>query len=378
MYNLYLTCPRGLEEVTRSDIARHINGDILIEQGGIKFTGDIRTVYTVNLYSRTGMYLLLRTAQAKVSNYNQIYEFFSSQRWDRIIKTSQTFAIRARVMSDNFSNTNLCTLKAKDGIVDQIKSKKGIRPSIDKKSPDISIFIFIKGDSIKVYLNTSGDPLFKRGYRSKIHKASMNEALAAGIVLLSGWNSNYAFYDPMCGSGTIPIEAALIAKNIPPGLYRKAFGFENWNDFDQDIWKSIIKNSRESIISKRPSIFGSDIIKKNIELSIKSAKLIGLGRDISFSEADIKSFNPSSDRGTVVVNPPYGQRLGEILNLKDLYGAIGDIFKSNCAGHDAFVFTANADLAKSIGLRTKKRTILYNGKLESRLLYYPIMKGSYG
>ena len=378
MYSLYLTCPRGLEEITSEDISKHVSGKVSIETGGIKFSGDLSTIYKVNLQSRTGMYLLRMESYGSVSTYNQIYDFFSSYDWENIINPSQTFSIRARIKSDLFTNTNLCTLKAKDGIVDKIKSKKGLRPSIDKRNPDISIFIFIKKNIIKVYLNSSGNPLFKRGYRSKIHKASMNEALAAGIVLLSGWNNKYDFYDPMCGSGTIPIEAALIAKNIPPGLYRKGFGFENWKDFDKELWNSIVKKSRESIVSRRPSIYGSDIFQKNIDLSIKSANSIGLGRDISFKQNDIKNFKANNNKGTVVVNPPYGQRLGEMIKLKDLYSCLGDIFKKKCSGHDAYVFTANSNLAKCIGLRTKKRIILYNGKLESRLLYYPISDGSYG
>jgi len=378
MHDLYLTCPLGLEEITKTDIAKYVKSDILIENGGIKFSGDLESLYRVNLYSRTGMYLLLKIDESYVTTYDNIYDFFAGIRWDKIIKPSQTFAIRGRIKSNRFSNTNLCTLKSKDAIVDIIKDRCGTRPSIDKQSPDISIFLFIKDNKISVYLNSSGLPLFKRGYRSIIHKASLNESLAAGIILLSNWDRKNEFYDPMCGSGTFSIEAALIGKNIPPGWYRKKFGFENWTDFNKKIWLDVRDDARSSIIREGPPIFGSDILARNVTLSIKNANKINIYKDINFYQQDILDFKSSNSYGTIIVNPPYGYRLGDAHELKSLYRELGNVFKKKCIGHDVYVFTANNELSKLIGLRTKKRTILYNGKLDSRLLYYPIREGKYG
>ena len=231
---------------------------------------------------------------------------------------------------------------------------------------------------LSIYLNSTGLPLFKRGYRTQIHKAALNESLAAGIILLSNWDRTSSFYDIMCGFGTIPLEAAMIAYNIAPGLYRKHYAFQKWDDYDSKLWDKVLLEAKEKIaINKNLKIFGSDHIKHNIDISIKSATNLNVVDCITFSKLDINKFAPHSNSGTIIVNPPYGNRIGPNNKIKGLYKNLGDVFKNNCSGHDVFIFTGNLDAAKSIGLRTKRRTILKNGKIDCRLLYYPISSGKF-
>ena len=378
MNNFFLTCPRGLEEVTANDINQHINDTPIIKKGGISFFGDTSDMYKINLYSRTGMYLLKKLLFFKAKNFDYFYRKIFHYEWEKIIDCSKSFSIRIKSKSNFFENSGYTTLKAKDAIVDRIRKKTGKRPSIDKLNSDVKIFIIIKDDDIKIFIDSSGRPLFMRGYRSKIHKASLNECLAAGLVLLSNWNKVSPFYDLMCGSGTIPIEAAMIAHNIPPGIKRKRFAFQLWPDFDQTLWQKTIEHAKSNInLDLKVEINGSDSIKKNINLAVESSKKIGLHDKINFSREDLENFKCQSEKGVIILNPPYGLRLGDEKKLQDLYQKIGDVFKNECPGFDAYIFTHNKILAKSVGLRTKRKFILKNGQLDCRLLYYPMQDGKF-
>ena len=379
MNEYFITCPRGLEEVTAKDITSHIQCNPTQKKGGVSFKGTLEDMYKINLYTRTGMYVLKKITQFKANNFNTVYKNTFDCNWEDIIGCEKTFLIRTKVKSSIFENSGFVTLKIKDAIVDKIKKKKNKRPNINKINPDVKIFIYIKDDEFKIYIDSSGRPLFMRGYRSRIHKASLNECLAAGIVLLSNWDLKSSFYDPMCGSGTIPIEAAMIAFNIPPNILRERFAFQLWDDYDIKLWKKILSNSRGKIkIDNSIKIFGSDNIYKNIKLSTESAKKIKLDKFISFSKKDLIEFSSNSEKGVIIVNPPYGIRLGTEEKLQSLYSSIGDVFKNKCAGFDAYIFTHNKNLAKFVRLRTKRKIILKNGQLDCRLLYYPMKKGSFG
>ena len=378
MNEYFLTCPRGLEEVTAIDVNQHINDAPEIKKGGIKFFGDLADLYKVNLYSRTGMYLLKKLLSFKATNFDFLYKKVLHYKWEEILNSSQNFSIRTKVKSKYFDNSGYTTLKIKDAIVDRIRNKTGKRPNIDKENSDVKIFVIIKNDNVNIFIDSSGRPLFMRGYRSKIHKASLNECLAAGLVLLSKWDYKTPFYDLMCGSGTIPIEAAMIAFNIPPGILRKQFGFQLWPDYNQKLWNSIILKSKKSIkINNNIKIFGSDMFQKNIILSNDSAKKIGVNEGIKFKKNTIEHFESKETKGVIILNPPYGIRLGDEINLQSLYKQIGDVFKNKCSGFDAYIFTHNKSLAKFVGLRTKRKFILKNGQLDCRLLYYPMQDGKY-
>jgi len=330
------------------------------------------------MYSRTGMFDLKKLFFLEANNYNDLYKKIFEYPWHKIINSKKTFSIRSKINSDLYTNSNFTTLKIKDGIVDSIKNKLGTRPSIDRYNPNIRFFIFINNNKVKIYMDSSGDPLFMRGYRTKIHKAALNESLAAGLVLHSSWNKKDNFYDIMCGSGTIPIEAALIAFNIPPRILRDEYAFKKWDDYDSQLWESLKKNAKSNInLDDKIKIYGSDILGKNIDLCIQSLEKLDLMDRVKFSKKDLNDFSPDSNSGTIIINPPYGERIGEQFNLKLLYKQLGDKFKKDCSGHDAYVFTGNPNLSKQIGLRTKKRIILKNGTIDCRLLFYPMQSGSY-
>ena len=377
MYTCYLTCPRGLESLAQDELSFYTNSTT-VTNGGINFKIDKEGLYQVNMHSRIGMHLLVELFSFEADDdddmYNQIYNF----QWDKYIDSKQTFIIRMRGSSAKFGNKNYTTLKIKDAIVDQIKKKKLTRPSIDKNNPDIIISIFITDNHFKVYSDSSGVSLHKRGYRNKIHKAALNESLAAGLIMLSKWDKSTPFYDTMCGSGTIAIEAALLAYNIASGLLRKGFAFQKWYDYDERLFLKIKNQAQNNInLDKQVKIYGYDSEFSNIAMAIYSSKLLGLEKHISFKKQNMLKFNPTSDTGVLIINPPYGERLGDDESTKSLYKMIGDIFKNKCPGFDCYVFTANLEAAKNIGLQTNQKIVLKNGALDSRLLHYPIQKGTY-
>ena len=372
----YLTCPRGLEEVTAKDISPHCK-NVKTGSGGVSFSGDWRTLYTVNLYSRTGMFALVKLMEFSADNQKDLYYQIADYPWYEWISHDDTFSIRSRVFSKHFTDSNFVTLKVKDAIVDRIRQKTKRRPDVDKDNPRYSLFVFIHEDKVSVFLNSSGSSLSKRGYRQKIHKAAINEALGAGLILLSGWEPSQPFYDPMCGSGTLPIEAAMIGRNIPGGNYRKGFTFKGWRDFDPRLWNSVVKESREKIKNDKLHIFGSDNMGANVDMAKRNARQILIHTHIKFTKREFEDFKPENTGGTILMNPPYGERIGEEKDLESLYQLIGSVLKQNCVNNDAFIFSGNKDLTKLIGLKSQRNYVLKNGKIDCRLLHYPIREGNY-
>ena len=377
MYDLYLTCPRGLEEVLHKEIQSKITQPIIIENGGVSFKGDIKDIYRVNYITRIGMNLHVKLFSDNISNYNNLYNSVYQYNWNSIISHNDTFSIKTKIKSDIFSKQNFCTMKIKDAIVDKIRKVNSKRPSVDKKNPDFNIFVYIKNNKIRVFLNSSGWPLFMRGYRSKIHKAALNESLAAGILQLTKWNKNDSIYDPMCGSGTFVIEAAMLAFNIPPRILRSHYGFKKWKNFDSELWDSIVKEENQKINYKNIKFYGSDIMTNNIKIAQTSIDKLELGNYINLVTKDFKQIFPNEDQGIFICNPPYGYRIGDSEKLKLLYKSIGDHLKNYFQGFEGYIFTGNLELLKSIGLRTKQKIILKNGMIDSRLAYYPLKKGKY-
>tara|TARA_B100000945_G_C20425056_1_gene620060 strand:+ start:4609 stop:5763 length:1155 start_codon:yes stop_codon:yes gene_type:complete len=372
----FITCPRGLEKITAQNISRFCQ-QIKINNGGVSFTGDLKSLYNINLNSRTGMFVLLELYKFRSNDINELYSKIYNYSWGKIILPSDTFSIKVNSRSNNFRNSNYLTLKIKDAIVDRIRKDKGNRPNISKNEPNYSIVVVNYQNDFRIYLNSSGVSLNKRGYRNKIHKASLNESLAAGLIMLTGWDGEQALYDPMCGSGTIPLEAALIGFNIPPGIFRKKFAFQIWNNYDETLWYSVLKNAKDRIKKSKIDIFGYDILQTNISLAKVSAERISLHKNIEFHQLDLCSFSPQKKQGIIITNPPYGFRVGDISKLKELYKQIGTTLKNQCCNMDAYIFSGNKELAKEIGLRSSKKIILKNGDIECRFLHFPIKSGKY-
>ena len=377
MYELYLTCPRGLEQPLFDETKGIIKQEISIGKGGIQFKGTLEDIYRINYKTRIGMNLHLKLFDGYVNNYNELYKLIYSFQWHKTISPEKTFSIKTKINSQILDKSNFCTMRIKDAIVDRIRKEKNNRPSIDKKNPDFYIFVYINNKKINVYLNSSGWPLFMRGYKSKIHKASLNEALAAGILKLSNWGKDYPLYDPMCGSGTLLIEAALDAFNIPPRILRNMYAFKNWNNFDEQLWTKISKEENSKITYSKIQVYGSDHLANNIKIAHNSLERLDLTDYVNFETKDFKEVIPNEEEGYVITNPPYGYRIGDIEELHILYKEFGDHLKNNFNGFSGYIFTGNLELLKSIGLRTKKKIILKNGMIDCRLAYYPLKSGKY-
>ena len=376
--NVFVTCPRGLEEVTAKEVNSLLSKDSKIDSGGIHLDASINEIYNLNISLRTAMHVLERVHSFKASNIEQIYSRVADFDWAKTIGVDKTFSIRTRVNSNKIQKNNFLTLRIKDAIVDRIYKERGRRPFVNKEKPDFPLFVFVKGEEVSIYRDSSGLPLYRRDYRGKIHRASLNPAMAAGLILLSSWNKEIPLYDPMCGSGTIPIEALMYALSIPPGIYRNEYAFKNWPGFSLRDF-NVIKSSAFDVMnsSKPPKIFASDNTVKNLELVKNSLKKINLNRKIKIDTLDIRDFNPLEKEGVIITNPPHGHRMGSEDSLKGLYRIFGDTLKKNCAGLDAYVFCINNSLSKSIGLQPTEKYELKNGKLDCRLLHFPITEGKF-
>ena len=353
--SLFVTCARGLEDILAEELKQILHSHPIVDKGGVHVHGKLKELYQINLLTRIGMHVLKPILELKSNNINQLYDIVKSFNWSKIITKNETLSIRTRVNSTLFKNSNIVTLKIKDAIVDRIRQETQARPSIDKNNPTYQLFVNVKQNHVKIYLNTSGEPLYKRGYRTKIHRAALNPCMAAALIKISKWDEKIPFYDPMCGSGTIPIEAAMIAHSIPPRLKRKSYAFKNWSSFNHNLFEKCKKESINKInYESETSIYASDNTEKNLGLIANSLKILNLTNKINLSVKDIVEFAPATNEGIVITNPPHGHRMSRELALKRLYRNLGDVLKNKCNNHDAYIFSMNNVLSKCIGLRTKQ------------------------
>ncbi len=342
----------------------------------VEFFGDRQLLYQANLWCRTATRILKPIISFKAVDEKILYRKALGIDWRKYLELAQTFAIDAVIHDSNLTNSLYVAQKTKDAIADYFRNQTGERPSVDLKQPDIRINVHIYRNECTLALDSSGEPLFKRGYRSRTGKAPLHEVLAAGIVLHSGWDRRRTLVDAMCGSGTIVIEAAMLARNIAPGLMRRVYGFMNWPDYDDELFKSLCEQARKVIIPKLDfPLVGSDIDSRQIRNAVENARRAGVGENIIFRQSDIADLPPPPPPAVVIINPPYGERL-TVDDLQSLYQLIGDAFKKNFTGYDAFVFTGNPTAAKQIGLRTSRRIVMYNGPIECRLLKFEMYQGS--
>jgi putative N6-adenine-specific DNA methylase len=315
----------------------------------------------------------LKSFAAKTED--QLYKKVRSIQWDKYLSLGKTFMVDTVVNSPHFTHSHYVALKVKDAIVDQFRDKTGQRPSIDLENPSVRINVYIDGSECIVSLDSSGDSLHRRNYRVETIEAPINEVLAAGMVLLSGWDRESSFTDPMCGSGTILIEAAMYARNIAPGIHRHDFGFTTWHDFDEELWKNIRSEVRQQKRDIDFPIIGADKSPKALNFARKNITTSGLEENIRLSNKSFQRRKPSTDKGTIIMNPPYGERMKEE-DINEFYGQIGDTLKNYYAGHTAWILSANKEALKHIGLRTSKRYTLYNGPLKCKYHKYEMYQGS--
>ena len=366
----------GLEELLSEELTELGAQKVRPMSRSVEFSGDKRLLYQANFCCRTATRILKPIANFRVSNEDDLYRKVMKVDWGEYLGIKQTFAIDAVLVDSKFSNSLFIAQKVKDGIADRFRDMTGRRPSVDLKSPDIRINVYIHKNECSLAIDSSGEPLFRRGYRKGGGRAPLNEVLGAGIVMQSDWNRRCNFVDAMCGSGTIVIEAALIARNIAPGLIRKKFGFMNWPDYDKTLLNSVRNEAGAAVLPELDfQILGSDIKKSQVREASENAKRAGVAGDIDFRQCDISDLDPPPAPGVAIINPPYGERIPTD-DINASYRSFGDAFKNSFPGYDVFVFTGNLEAAKHIGLRTSRRVKMYNGPIECRLLKFEMYKGS--
>ena len=375
----FATAAKGTEPLVTKELAAIGAQNVRSTPGGVHFGGDMETLYRANLWLRTANRVLMPIAEFACPTPEALYENARNVRWRDWMTVDTTFAIDCNCRDSQISHSHYAALKIKDAIVDRFRESTGRRPNVDRHRPALQINAHIAKDHCILNLDTSGDRLHLRGYRQQATEAPLRETLAAAIVGLVEWDNEGMFIDPMCGSGTIVIEAGLKALNYAPGLLRcgdrrrAGFGFQRWRNFDRKLWARLTDEARSEIREKIPGrILGYDISRPVIRVASENAKLAGLERHLRFMRGDALKLSPRGHRGVIVCNLPYGERTGEVEELQSLYSSFGDVLKQRCAGYTAYLFTGNLKLAKRIGLRTAKRFTLYNGPIECRLLKYEL------
>jgi len=363
----------GLEPVLAKELAQMGAQDIQQGRRMVQFTGDKEMLYRANVELHTALKILKPIAEFKARSAEEVYDEVQKIDWSQYLSLDKTFAVDAVVFSEEFTHSKFVSYKVKDAIVDQFREKTGQRPNISVSNPDLQLHIHIADTDATLCLDSSGESLHRRGYRQESVEAPLNEVLAAGIVMLTGWQGDCDFIDPMCGSGTLLIEAALIARNMAPGLFRKEFAFEKWPDFDADLFDRIYNDdSREREFHHH--IYGYDIDMKAVNSARINVKAAGLSDIISVAQQDFKDFEKPKDKCILVTNPPYGERI-TTSNLFETYRMIGERLKHALTGCEAWLLSYREECFQQIGLRPSIKTPLYNGSLECELRKYVMFDG---
>jgi putative N6-adenine-specific DNA methylase len=376
MERFFATCPRGLELLLADELRALKAEKVHAVGGGVQFTGDFFLCYRVNLESRLASRVLWQVASSGYRNEEDVYRASYGPSWINFLDPARTIRVDVSATKSPLTSLNFVTLKIKDAVCDKIRRLSGRRPSVDTRAPDISIQGHLTDREFILYLDTTGEPLFKRGQRVAAREAPLRENLAAGMLKLAGWTPGLALLDPMCGSGTILLEAAHMALDIPPGLGRH-FGFEKLKNFDPRQWRELIQRTAARQRTKTPlAIYGSDLSSDALKAARTNLAAAGLDKVVSLQKANVLEIAAPEKEGIIVTNPPYGVRLGEQQQLAEFYPRLGDVLKKQFIGWRAYLLSADMRLPKLIRLTASKRTPLFNGALECRLFEYKLVEGS--
>ena len=374
-YSLFVTCPRGLEAPLSQELEQLKCQDIRAVDGGVACKGGMEKVYRINLHSRTASRVLLRLTKSGYRSEQDIYKAAKNIRWTDWFDLEQTFKVKVEGKRAQVKSLDFVGLKIKDAVCDVFRDACDARPSVGKIRPDIRIHVFIDERDIQIFIDTSGEALFKRGYRQDTGEAPMRENLAAGLLLLAGYDGTQPFQDPFCGSGTIVIEAAWIATRRAPGLMRR-FGFEKLKNFDAALWKKLQHEAETQIRPASAPISGSDNDRHMIRAAVANAQAAEVDTFVRFEVKDAQDTRPNGEGGILISNPPYGVRLAEVQALQALYPQLGAWLKQHYAGWLAGMFTGDRDMPKFMRLSPKRKIPLYNGNLDCRLFLMDMVKGS--
>jgi len=375
-FNMVATTQQYLEPVLVNELLNLGATDVEKHNRAVSFTGDLGVMYRANLCSRTALKILVPFIKFRARNERDLYEEIRRISWENYLDVDGTLAVHTSLSTDYFNHSQFVSQKTKDAIVDRFRDKFGRRPSVDITNPHLSIAVHIVRDEVSISFDSSAESLHRRGYRTEQTLAPINEVTAAGMILLTGWDGKGAFVDPMCGSGTILIEAALYAKNIAPGLFKKHFGFMHWKNFDRKLWQSIVDEAKANIQETDTIFMGSDKTFKAIEIARANATRAGLDEDIRLSNKRFEEVKPPQGvSGLVVMNPPYGERL-PIEEIGPFYKQIGDKLKQDFDGYTAWIISSNVGALKKVGLAASQRLTLFNGPLECKYYKFELYKGS--
>ena len=376
MENFFAPCPRGLEAILAQELAAFGATAVKATDGGARFAGPFELCYRANLESRIASRILWRVAAASYLNEDDIYQATLALPWPRWFDVGSTIRVNVAALRCPLKSLDFVTLRIKDAVCDVFRGQCGERPSVNTGQPGIRIHAFLTAEQLTLYLDTSGEPLFKRGYRQAAGEAPLRENLAAGILRLAGWTPGEPLLDPMCGSGTFPIEAALIALDIAPGV-RRSFGFEKLKQFDRKAWDRLKSGAqaRERPRTALP-IYGSDLYGEELKTARANLAAAGLQDVITLKQANVLEISPPAASGVIVTNPPYGVRLGETGELAEFYPKLGNVLKQKFSGWRAYILSSDLSLPKLIRLAASKRTPLFNGALECRLYEFKLVAGS--
>ncbi len=363
----------GLEEVLAKELETIGAQNVKHGKRAVYFNGDKQVLYKSNFYCRTALRILKQLTRFRIDSADELYEKAMQYDWSNHLDAHSTFVIKSTVNGKLFKNSMFASLRLKDAIADFFRKKTGERPSVDPDNPDIIINLHISENRCTISLDSSGESLHKRGYKTDQNEAPLSEVLAAGMILLSGWSGDTDFIDPMCGSGTIPIEAALIATNIPPGIFRQKFAFEKWKDFDNQLLIDISEEYVEKPLKCK--IYASDILDRNINIAKQNAKNAFVHQLIEFNVSDFAQLNVATHNGTLMMNPPYGERL-KPETIMATYQMIGERLKHQYHGHSAWILSYTNECFNQIGLKPSRKIKLFNGALPCQFRNYELYQGS--
>jgi len=376
MPNFFAPCPRGLEAVLLGDLELLGAQNVKATDGGVSFSGDWMLCYRANLESRIASRILWRIENTTYRTEQDVFKAVFELQWQRWFDVTHTIRVNTTAIRCPLKSIEYITLLVKDAVCDRFREHCNERPSVDTLTPDVRIHVFIEDDKLMLYLDTSGDALFKRGIRQHTNIAPIRENLAAGILRLSGWHPGTPLLDPMCGSGTFLIEAAQMSLNIQPGIAR-GFAFEILKNFDATLWNKMREAAIAAQLPAKPlDIWGSDLYGDALKTSWRNLEEAGLAECVQLKQANILEISTPMESGIIVANMPYGERMGELDELADLYPKLGDALKKKFGGWVAYLFTADKAILKMMRLSPSKRTPLFNGAIECRLLEYKIVPGS--
>jgi putative N6-adenine-specific DNA methylase len=373
MSEYFVTVARGLEFLAAKELENLGAHSVTPGFCGVAFEGDRTLLYRVNLWARIPFRVLLKLGEFPCRDAQELYQGIQKIDWQPYLMPANTLAVNATGKNDRLNHTHFTALQVKNAIVDRQQQTLGDRSDVDTESPDVRINVHIDRETCTVSLDSSGSSLHRRGYRPAVGKAPLKESLAAALIQLSNWQPDLTFLDPLCGSGTLPLEASLKALQIAPGLFRDRFGFETWPDFDELLWERLRREAKASQLDRLPApILGSDRDASIIQQARTNAKQCGVAQYVQFSQTALDRVEPPSDCGVLLCNPPYGERLGSDRDLGEFYKQLGNVLKQRFKGWTAFILSGNKALASTIGLKSSRQIPVNNGSIPCQLMQYEL------